>query len=208
MVSLTDDSQFDVPSNLGGNVSSGPSTVRVAVLDALARARRVERRSVVVSAVAIGLALLSFARFGLTGRALIGAFLVSVLVVLSAVDLAERRLPNRIVLPATAVVLSAQLIVHPERALEWVLAACGAACFVALPMLVSPSGMGMGDVKLALLLGAGLGAAVAPAIVLGVVAAGLFSLVLVVRSGLGARKSFIAFGPFLSFGAIVAFFLG
>jgi leader peptidase (prepilin peptidase) / N-methyltransferase len=207
VVSMADDSMFDVPANSGGPGSSRPSAWRGAVLDALARARRVERRSLAVWATAVGLALLCVARFGLTGQALIGGFFVCVLVVLSAIDLAERRLPNRIVLPATAIVLSAQLIVYPERALEWVLAACGAACFLALPMLVNPSGMGMGDVKLALLLGAGLGVAVAPAIVLGVLAAGLFSLVLVVRSGLGARKSFIAFGPFLSFGAIVAFFL-
>lgn len=208
MVSMTEDSTFDVPGTSGGLGSSRPSTWRRAVLDALARARRVERRSLAVWAAAVGLALLCFARFGLTGRTLIGGFFVCVLVVLSAIDLAERRLPNRIVLPATAVVLSAQLIVYPERALEWVLAACGAACFVALPMLVNPSGMGMGDVKLALLLGAGLGASVAPAILLGVLAAGLFSLFLVVRSGFEARKRFVAFGPFLSFGAIVAFFLG
>jgi leader peptidase (prepilin peptidase) / N-methyltransferase len=207
VVSMAEDSTFDAAGNIGPR-NSGPSTWRAAVLDALARARRVERRSLAVWVAAVGLALLCFARFGLNGRALIGAFLVCVLVVLSAIDLAERRLPNRIVLPATAVVLSAQLIVSPERALEWVLAACGAACFVALPMLVNPSGMGMGDVKLALLLGAGLGAAVAPAILLWVIPAGLFSLFLVVRSGVGARKSSIAFGPFLSFGAIVAFFLG
>jgi leader peptidase (prepilin peptidase)/N-methyltransferase len=208
VVSMAEDSTFDVPANSGGPGSSRPSTWRSAVLDALARARRVEGRSLAVWVAAAGLTLLCFARFGITGRTLIGGFFVCVLVVLSAIDLAERRLPNRIVLPATAIVLSAQLIVYPERALEWVLAACGAACFLALPMLVNPSGMGMGDVKLALLLGAGLGAAVAPAILLGVLAAGLFSLFLVVRSGLGARKSFIAFGPFLSFGAIVAFFLG
>jgi leader peptidase (prepilin peptidase) / N-methyltransferase len=205
---MTEDSMFDVPPNTGGHRSSRPSAGRAAVLDALARARRFERQAFAVWAAGGGLALLCLARFGLTGRTLIGGFLVCILVVLSATDLAERRLPNRIVLPAAAVVLSAQLLVYPERALEWVLAASGAACFVALPMLVNPSGMGMGDVKLALLLGAGLGAAVAPAILLGVLAGGLFSLFLVVRSGFGARKNSIAFGPFLSFGAIVVFFLG
>jgi leader peptidase (prepilin peptidase) / N-methyltransferase len=207
MASMAEDSSFDVPGNLGGR-PSGPSPARAALLDALAWARRLQPRSLAVWAVAAALALLCVARFGLSSRTLIGGFLVCVLVVLSAIDLAERRLPNRIVLPATAIVLSAQLVVYPERALEWILAACGAACFLALPVLVNPSGMGMGDVKLALLLGAGLGAAVASAILLGVLAAGLFSLFLIVRSGLGARSRFIAFGPFLSFGAIVTFFLG
>jgi leader peptidase (prepilin peptidase) / N-methyltransferase len=139
---------------------------------------------------------------------LVLAFFAAVLVVLALIDLRTRRLPNRIVLPATALVLTAQIALAPDRALEWTLASAGAFTFLLVAALINPAGMGMGDVKLALLLGAGLGAAVAPAILLGVLAAGLFSLFLVVRSGLGARKSFIAFGPFLSFGAIVAFFLG
>ena len=208
MVSLADDAVFEAPSNLGGRPSARPSFARVLVLDARARLRHIGRRRVAVYGLAMLLSLLCFARFGLSGRALIGVFFVTTLVVLSAIDLAQRRLPNRIVLPATALVLLAQLVVNPQRALECAVAACGAACFLALPILVKPGGMGMGDVKLALLLGAGLGAAVVPALLLGLVVAGLFSLVLVARSGLGARKQFIAFGPFLAFGASAAYFLG
>jgi prepilin signal peptidase PulO-like enzyme (type II secretory pathway) len=80
-----------------------------------------------------------------------------VLVVLSAIDLEQRIVPNVIVLPATAVVLAGNLVVFPDRRLEFVGAMLGAGLLLLLPLLVYPAGMGKGDVKLAMLLGAGLG---------------------------------------------------
>jgi prepilin signal peptidase PulO-like enzyme (type II secretory pathway) len=68
--------------------------------------------------------------------------------------------------------------------------------------------MGMGDVKLALLLGAGLGKVVGVGLMLGMVTALFASTVLFARHGLAARKMAIPFGPFLAFGAIVALFVG
>src|SRR5215217_5163940 len=75
---------------------------------------------------------------------LVEVFFIGVLVVLSVIDIRTRRLPNRILLPAAAVVFAAQLALEPERALEWSLAALGA--FAALrrraayePMLVRVS---------------------------------------------------------------------
>jgi leader peptidase (prepilin peptidase) / N-methyltransferase len=149
-----------------------------------------------------------FARFGVSGHALVGAIFAAALVLLTAIDLDRRLLPNVIVLPTLAFVLILQIVFYPDRTLEWVLAALAAALFFFIPMLVYPAGMGMGDVKLAALLGAAIGKAVAAAILLGLVSAAVVGLFLVVREGLSARKKAIAFGPFLAFGGLLVFFLG
>ena len=150
----------------------------------------------------------SFLRFGLSGRAFVAAYFCSVLVVLSAIDVERRILPDVIVLPSWALVLGAQIALEPGRTIEWVAASLGASLFLFLALVAYPKGMGMGDVKLALLLGAGLGRAVAVGMMVGMVAALAYSIVLFVRHGLAARKMAIPFGPFLAFGAIVALFVG
>jgi leader peptidase (prepilin peptidase) / N-methyltransferase len=66
--------------------------------------------------------------------------------------------------------------------------------------------MGMGDVKLAFLLGVGLGGAVVTALVVGLVAACIVALAILVRGGSAARKRAIPFGPFLALGGLVALF--
>jgi leader peptidase (prepilin peptidase)/N-methyltransferase len=149
-----------------------------------------------------------FLRFGFSGRAVVASLFASTLVVLSAIDAERRILPDLIVLPATVVILVAQIALFPDRALEWTLASFGAALFLFLALVAYPRGMGMGDVKLALLLGAGLGKAVAVGLMIGMVAALAASTVLFARHGLRARKMFIPFGPFLAFGALVALFWG
>jgi leader peptidase (prepilin peptidase)/N-methyltransferase len=150
----------------------------------------------------------SFVRFGATGHALVGAILAPVLVLLTAIDLDRRLLPDVIVLPTLAVVLTLQIAFYPHNTLEWVLAALGAALFFFIPMLVYPAGMGMGDVKLAALLGAALGKSVAAAVGVALLAGGVFALVVLAREGLGARRKAIPFGPFLALGALLVFFLG
>jgi leader peptidase (prepilin peptidase)/N-methyltransferase len=149
-----------------------------------------------------------FLRFGLAGEAFVAAFFVAVLVVLSAIDLEHRILPDVIVLPAAVVVLAAQIALTPERTLEWVLAALGASLFLFAALLAYPKGMGMGDVKLCLLLGAMLGKAVLVALMVGMAAALVPAVVLIARHGLAARKMAIPFGPFLALGAVVALFWG
>ncbi len=149
-----------------------------------------------------------FARFGLSGSAFVAAFFVSVLVVLSAIDIERRIIPDVIVLPAAAVVLACQIVLFPERALEWTLAALAAAGFLFAAVLAHPRGMGMGDVKLALLMGAALGKPVAVAMMVGMLAALSVGVVLLARHGVAARKVAIPFGPFLAIGSLVALFAG
>lgn len=159
-----------------------------------------------VELVTAGLVTACGLRFGLTWYALLAAGFCAVLVAVSAIDIEHRIVPNRIVLPATAVVLVAQLLLEPS--LEWPVAALGASGFLLAAALAYPKGMGMGDVKLALLLGAMLGWTVAVALLVGLVAAAVPALVIVARRGRAARGVGIPFAPFLAFGALVALFAG
>jgi leader peptidase (prepilin peptidase)/N-methyltransferase len=153
-----------------------------------------------------GLVAACFVAFGLSGEACVAAFFCVVLVVLSAIDLTHRIVPNRIVLPAALVVLVAQTALEPSP--EWALGALGASGFLFVAALAYPAGMGMGDVKLALLLGAMLGRTVPVGLMVGMVAALVPSVVLLARNGSAARKMGIPFAPFLALGALVALFAG
>ncbi|HET7854891.1 MAG TPA: prepilin peptidase [Gaiellaceae bacterium] len=144
--------------------------------------------------------------FGLTPEGAVAAFFCSVLVAISAVDLEHRIVPDRIVLPATVVVLAAQMAIEPS--LEWPLAALGASLFLFLAVLAYPAGMGMGDVKLALLMGAALGKSVTVALMLGMFAALVPGIYLLARHGSAGRKMTIPFAPFLALGSVVALFFG
>jgi leader peptidase (prepilin peptidase) / N-methyltransferase len=144
--------------------------------------------------------------FGLTARAAIAAFFCAVLVAVSAIDLEHKIIPNRIVLPATAVVLVANSL--RDLSPEWALAALAASAFLFAAALAYPGGMGMGDVKLALLMGAALGRTVPVALMAGMLAAMVPSVVLLARHGSKARKMGIPFGPFLAIGSVVALFWG
>ena len=145
-------------------------------------------------------------KFGLTGDAALAAFFCAALVAVSATDLEHRIIPNRIVLPASVVVLVAQTALHPS--VEWTLGALGASGFLFAAALAYPKGMGMGDVKLALLMGAMLGRTVSVALMAGMLAALVPSVALLVRHGSAGRKMGIPFGPFLALGSVVALFAG
>jgi leader peptidase (prepilin peptidase)/N-methyltransferase len=144
--------------------------------------------------------------FGLTAEAAVAAFFCLVLVAISAIDLEHRIIPNRIVLPATVLVLVANTA--RDLSPEWALAALGGSGFLLAAALVYPAGMGMGDVKLALLMGAALGRVVPVALMAGMLAAMIPSVVLLARHGSKARKMGIPFGPFLAIGSVVALFWG
>jgi leader peptidase (prepilin peptidase)/N-methyltransferase len=148
----------------------------------------------------------SFWRFGLSWDAAVASFFCGVLVVLSAIDIDRRIVPNRIVLPAAVVVLGAQTVLHPS--VEWIAAGLGAALFLLLAALAYPRGMGMGDVKLALLLGVALGRTVPVAMFAGMFAALVPSVVLFARHGSAARKMAIPFAPFLALGGLLGLFAG
>lgn len=144
--------------------------------------------------------------WGVHPRAAVAAAFCAVLVTLAAVDAELHIVPNRIVLPAAAVTLVAQTAIDPS--VEWVIAALAAAAFYFVATLAYPGGLGMGDVKLGLLLGAMLGRAVAAAIAIGMVAALVPSMVILARRGAQGRKTAIPLVPFLALGGLIALFVG
>src|SRR3954452_16886769 len=102
--------------------------------------------------------------FGFSLHAAAAAVFCGALVVVTATDLTHRIVPNRVVLPAAAVVLALMTAAQPSP--QWALAATGASGFLLAAAIAYPSGMGMGDVKLALLMGAALGGTVPVALLL------------------------------------------
>lgn len=147
-------------------------------------------------------------RYDVTGPGAVAASLAALLVVLTAIDLERRVLPNAIVLPAIAVALPAQLLLAPDRWLEWTLAAGGAALVLCLPLVLGRAGIGMGDVKLAFLLGLVLGQGVMLAILVASLAVLPVALALLARHGGAAMRMGVPFGPFLALGAVVTLLAG
>ena len=74
--------------------------------------------------------------------------------------------------------------------------------------LAYPRGMGMGDVKLAAVMGLYLGSAVAPALLIAVLAGTLVGGGVILSYGTGARKVAVPFGPFLALGGVIALLVG
>jgi prepilin signal peptidase PulO-like enzyme (type II secretory pathway) len=144
--------------------------------------------------------------FGLTLEALVGAVFCWVLVIVTRTDLEHRLIPDRVVLPASVLVLVGRTVDEPS--LAWILGGLGAGLGLFLLVLAYPRGMGMGDVKLALFMGCGLGLAVVVALFLGFLAAAVPAIALLVRHGSAARKQAIPLGPFLALGGVIALFAG
>ncbi len=131
---------------------------------------------------------------------------VAVLAWIAVVDVRQRIVPNRIVLPAAGAMLLVRTIAHPSPV--WAVAGLGAALFLLVPAVVRPGGMGMGDVKLALLLGVAVGRTVPVALVVALVAFLVPGVALLVRHGRGAGAIGVPFAPFLALGGLVALLVG
>jgi prepilin signal peptidase PulO-like enzyme (type II secretory pathway) len=160
-----------------------------------------------VAALAGAVATLAYEQSTSGAGAFVAALLAAVLIVVSAVDLEHRIIPNRIVLPATLAVLTLRISFYPGRAGEWALASILAGAFLFLPRLLDSAAMGMGDVKLAMLIGAALGRGAVPALGLALLCTLPVALAGVVRHGGAARRMPLPFGPFLATGALLVLFI-
>jgi leader peptidase (prepilin peptidase) / N-methyltransferase len=135
--------------------------------------------------------------------------LVTALVPIALIDLDRRLIPNAITLPASVAAVAAAALLDPGFVPEQLIAGAAAGGFFLLAALVHPRGMGMGDVKLAGMLGLYLGRAVAPAVLVALVAGVLVGALVIARKGAReGRKTAVPFGPFLALGAVVALFAG
>jgi leader peptidase (prepilin peptidase)/N-methyltransferase len=132
----------------------------------------------------------------------------AVLVAVAAIDLEHRIVPNRIVVPAAIFGLVVGAVVERGQLPELLIA--GGAAFTALLVaaLAYPAGMGMGDVKLAGIMGLYLGAAVAPALLAAFAAGAGVGGAILAREGASARKRALPFAPFLALGGLVGLLAG
>ncbi|MCW2925758.1 MAG: prepilin peptidase [Thermoleophilia bacterium] len=148
-----------------------------------------------------------------------GVVLLSVLVPVTFIDLQLQIIPDEVNYAAIWLGFACSLGFGPQDRfaagaqwwwLEVLLASFGAAAFLLLPTLITRGrGMGAGDVKLVVALGAFLGAPVAVGLMAGFLVALVPSIVLIVVRGVAAgRKSKIPFGPFLAIGGAVGWFVG
>jgi prepilin signal peptidase PulO-like enzyme (type II secretory pathway) len=161
-----------------------------------------------VAATGLAAVIASFAHFGLTGHALVGAVFCPALILLAAIDLKYRLLPNTIVLPTSLVVGLIVAASTPGDFLAHFLAGLALGGFFFAFAAFFPGSLGMGDAKLGFLLGIALGSKTVGATLLAFAGLLVAALYVLASRGLSARKDALPFGPFLALGGILAFFLG
>lgn len=145
--------------------------------------------------------------FGLSLETVSGLVLVGVLVALAGTDIQDRLLPNVIVGPAALVGLALSVAAEPGRWWVFVVSTVALAGALFALVIAYPRGMGMGDVKMAGMLGAFLGPYAGLAVFLGAFCGLLVSVVLM-TAGLMGRRGAIPFGAFLAIGGVVTLFVG
>jgi leader peptidase (prepilin peptidase)/N-methyltransferase len=123
----------------------------------------------------------------------------------AVIDIKQRRIPNRITGPGALVALVLGTALDPGGEAARVIAALTAGGFLLIAALASPSGMGMGDVKLTAMMGLFLGKAVIVALLAALIASAVAGVLIATRKGVrAARKTALPFGPFLAGGGILA----
>jgi leader peptidase (prepilin peptidase) / N-methyltransferase len=136
--------------------------------------------------------------------AVLDASLVALLGVVTLSDLRTRLVPDAALVASLAVAMPLCALTDSGGMPERLLAGLAAGGFLLAAALIRPEGMGLGDVKLAAVLGIYLGARVVEAMVVAFTAGSIAGLVLLARHGLSARRRTIPFAPFLALGALVA----
>jgi leader peptidase (prepilin peptidase)/N-methyltransferase len=170
---------------------------------------RISPRYPVVEAITAVLFVAVLAVKGVDADALPGLALVLILVPTALIDLEHRIIPNALMAVGAVVGLALVALTDPSHLADHVIAAAGAGGFFFLVVLAYPAGMGMGDVKLAAVLGLYLGASVIPAVAIALLAGTLVGAVIIARKGAKAgRKTAVPFGPFLALGGIVGLLAG
>ena len=144
-----------------------------------------------------------------TSDAWLGLAFVVLLVPVTLIDLDHRIIPNTLMLVGTVVSVAIVLLTQPDSLTEHLIAAAAAGGFLLIAALAYPAGMGMGDVKLAGVMGLFLGRNVGPAMLVALVAGSVVGALIIARKGAKeGRKTAIPFGPYLAFGGLVGLFAG
>jgi leader peptidase (prepilin peptidase) / N-methyltransferase len=138
----------------------------------------------------------------------LGLVLVTTLMIVTLTDLERRIIPNKVLIVAAALAVAIAAVGDPASIPERVIAAVAAGGLFFAAALAYPRGMGLGDVKLAAVMGLFLGRNVAVAILVALLLGAVVGLVLIARRGAAARKQAIPFGPFLAVGGVVGLLAG
>ena len=141
--------------------------------------------------------------------AILGLLLVLLLVPITLIDLEYQIIPNKITYPGVVVGIAIVALTDLSSLDENLIAAFIAGGFLFVAWFLRPGGMGLGDVKLAFMLGVYLGRAVAPAMFVALISGSLIGAIIIARYGAAkGRKMKIPFGPYLALGGIVGLFAG
>jgi len=146
---------------------------------------------------------------GFDEDAILGLAMVLLLVPVALIDLDTQTIPNKLMIVGAVAAPAIVLLTEPDAITEHLIACVAGGGFFLLAVLAYPRGMGMGDIKLAAVLGLFLGRAVAPAIFIALVAGTVVGGLIMARKGMQeGRKTKVPFGPFLALGGYVALFAG
>ena len=142
------------------------------------------------------------------GELALGFVLCALLLTITLTDLELKLIPNRLLLPGALAAVAIVALSEPSSLVDRGIAAAIAGGVLFVVAFAYPRGMGMGDVKLAAVMGLYLGRAVAPALLIGFLAGALVGVAMIARQGSGARKQAIPFGPFLALGGVIGLWYG
>jgi leader peptidase (prepilin peptidase)/N-methyltransferase len=145
---------------------------------------------------------------GDTTELALGLVFCALLVVITLTDLERRVIPNTALAAGAILAVALAAVGDPSSLPDRAIAAAAAGGGLFLVALAYPRGMGMGDVKLAAVMGLYLGRSVAPALLIGFATGALVGLALIARNGASARKQAVPFGPLLALGGVVALWYG
>lgn len=146
--------------------------------------------------------------WGDAGSVVLGIAFVTMLIAIALTDLERRIIPNKILLVGAIAGVAIAAVADPGSLPEKAIAAAAAGGLLFAVALAYPRGMGMGDVKLAAVMGLYLGRSVAPALLIAFAVGALFGMALMALRGATARKQAVPFGPFLALGGVAGLLVG
>lgn len=139
----------------------------------------------------------------------LGLAFVLLLVPVTVIDFDFRIIPNKLMILGAVVALAILALTRPGSVPEHLIAAVAAGGFLLVAAIAYPGGMGMGDVKLAFVMGLFLGRDVGVAMLVALVAGSLVGVAIMARKGAAeGRKTAIPFGPFLALGGVAGLLAG
>jgi leader peptidase (prepilin peptidase) / N-methyltransferase len=201
---VTEAPAIPAPDRAAESSTGATAEPRLPLLDLLPRGLT----ALTIAVVGVALAITSLVDFGISGRALVGVVLCPALIVLAAIDMRHRLLPNEIVLSTALLTALVVAATNPGGFFEHLEAGFALGGFLFLFAAIFHGGLGMGDAKLGLLLGLALGSRTLPAMMVAFVGLFVVALWIIATQGVAARKKAIPFGPFIALGGILAFFFG